>query len=71
MLELRESVDVPVPPEATDRLVGLRVAARLLEDETAVTVTVPLNPPRLVMVMVGVADDVARKLTVDGLVVRL
>lgn len=69
--ELSESVAVPVPPEAMETVAGLGDAVRLPEDGTAVSVTVPLNPPRLVMVRVEVEDDVAMKLTVVGLAVRL
>jgi hypothetical protein len=55
------------PPEARVTLAGLIDAVRLLDDDVAVSVTVPLNPPRLARFIVDVALDPGGNVTPLGL----
>ena len=67
MDELSVSVELPEPPELSAMLEGFRDAVRLPEDDVAVSVTVPLNPPRLVRLMVELPLEPRIMLTVVGL----
>jgi hypothetical protein len=69
--EFSVRAEVPVPPDDRARLVGLRDAVRPDDDEVAVRVTVPLNPPRLTRLIVEVEDEPEMKLTVVGEAVTL
>ncbi len=64
-------MEVPVPPADNTRLAGLSEAVNPLDEDTAVKVTVPVNPPRLARLIVEVEVDPARKVTVDGLAAKL
>ena len=70
MDELRLNVEVPEPPEESVTLEVLSDAVRLPDDEVAVRVIVPVNPPRLVMLMVELPAVPTSMLTVDGLAVK-
>ena len=70
MDELRLNADVPEPAEESVMVEGLGDAVRLPDDEVAVRVTVPVNPPRLVMLMVELPAVPTSMLTVDGLAVN-
>jgi hypothetical protein len=61
------SVELPEPPEVSVTLVALRDAVRPPEDGVVVSVTVPLNPPRLVRLMVELPLVPTIMLTVVGL----
>ena len=69
--ELSVRVEVPVPPDERGRVVGLSDAVRPDDDEVAVRLTVPLNPPRLTRLIVEVEDELEMKLTVVGEAVTL
>ena len=60
---------MPDPPAASATLAGLSEPTRPLGDDAAVSVTVPLNPPRLARLIVEVALEPDERLTVDGLAV--
>ena len=70
MDELRLNVEVSEPPEESVTLEVLSDAARLPDDEVAVRVIVPVNPPRLVMLMVELPVVPTSMFTVDGLAVK-
>ncbi len=61
---------MPEPPEEIVMLEVLSDAVRLPDDEVAVRVIVPVNPPRLVMLMVELPAVPTSMFTVDGVVVR-
>ena len=63
-------MELPLPPDDNATLEGLNVAV-IPDEDVAVRVIVPLNPPRLTRLRVEVEDEPARKLTVVGLAVRL
>ncbi len=65
--ELNVSVEVVDPPAVRVTLAGFSEAVRLPEDEAAVRVMVPLNPPRLARLMVEEPLEPVAKLTVVGL----
>ncbi len=60
---------MPDPPAASATLAGLSETTRPLGDDATVSVTVPLNPPRLARLIVEVALEPDEKLTVDGFAV--
>lgn len=62
-----DSVEVPLPPDESDTLVGLRLSVGPVGELVADNVTVPLKPLRLFRVIVEVAWAPARAVTVDGL----
>jgi len=68
--ELRLKVEVPEPPEESVTLEVLSDAVRLPDDEVAVRVIVPVNPPRLVMPMVELPVVPTSMFTLDGLAVK-
>ncbi len=68
--ELRLNVEVSEPPEDSVTVEVLSDAVRLPDDEAAVRVIVPANPPRLVMLMVELPPVPTSMLTVDGLAVN-
>ncbi len=69
--ELRLSVELPEPPGERVMLEVLSDAARLPEEELAVRVTVPVNPPRLVRLIVELLVVLTSMLTVVWLALRL
>ncbi len=71
MEELSVRVEVPDPPEERTGLAGLNVAVRPGDDVVAVSVTVPVKPPRLARVRVETPLDPETKLTVVGLALML
>jgi hypothetical protein len=68
--ELRLNVEVPEPPEESVTLDVVSDAARPPDDEVAVRVIVPVNPPRLVMLIVELPPAPTSMLTVDGFAVN-
>jgi len=68
--ELRFNVEVLEPPEERVTLEVLSEAVRLPDDEVAVRVIVPVNPPRLVMLIVELPPVPTSMFTVDGLAVK-
>lgn len=68
--ELRFSVELPEPPDDRVMLDALSDAVRLPEDDDAVIVMVPVNPPRLVKLRVELPVVPTSMFTVDGLEVR-
>ena len=70
MDELRFNVEVLEPPEERVTLEVLSEAVRLPDDEVAVRVIVPVNPPRLVMLIVELPPMPTSMFTVDGLAVK-
>ena len=70
MDELRFNVEVLEPPEERVTLEVLSEAVRLPDDEVAVRVIVPVNPPRLVMLMAELPVVPTSMFTVDGLAVK-
>jgi hypothetical protein len=65
--ELAVRVDVAVAPGVKLTLVGLKDAVRPDDDTMVERFTAPVKLPKLVRDMVDVADDVAGKVTDDGL----
>ena len=63
---VKVSVDVPVPPEESVTVTGLKVAVVLFGRPVAESVTAPLNPFSDVSVMVVLAEDRCRTITEDG-----
>jgi len=68
--ELRLNVEVPEPPDESGTLEVVSDAVRLPDDGVAVSVIVPVNPPRLVMLMVELPAVPTSMLTVNGLAVK-
>ncbi len=69
MDELSVSVEEPDPPEVSATLVGFSDAVRLFDEDVAVRVMVPLNPPRLVRPTVELPVTPSIMLTVVGVAV--
>jgi len=70
-VELKEQVSARVALAATVPLLGHDTAKVLGGGAGTMTVTFPLNPPRLVRFRVEVAFDPDRNPTVDGLVQKV
>ncbi len=70
-MELKEQVSARVALAATVPLLGHDTAKVLGGGAGTMTVTFPLNPPRLVRFRVEVAFDPDRNPTVDGLVQKV
>ena len=64
--ELTDSVDVPVPPEERETLVGLSERLRPAGEPAEERVTVPAKLLRLVRVIVEVAVDPGATVSEDG-----